>query len=62
MTLQEENIVLLYASKYHDVDTVINVSGRYDLKKGIEERHGTGILERIGKSGVINVKNSKGDA
>ncbi|CAI9780390.1 unnamed protein product [Fraxinus pennsylvanica] len=55
------NIVLLYASKYHDIDAVINVSGRYDLKKGIEERLGTGVLERIGKSGVIDVKNSKGE-
>jgi uncharacterized protein len=30
------DIVLLYASKYHDVTTVVNVSGRFDLKRTIE--------------------------
>ncbi|KAJ0959925.1 hypothetical protein J5N97_000314 [Dioscorea zingiberensis] len=34
------DVVLLYASKYHDICTVVNVSGRYDLKKGIGERLG----------------------
>lgn len=27
------DVVLLYASKYHDISNVINLSGRYDLKK-----------------------------
>lgn len=31
------NCVVLYASKYHDVPNVINLSGRFDLKKGMEE-------------------------
>ncbi|KAJ6802016.1 uncharacterized protein M6B38_193095 [Iris pallida] len=32
------NVVLLYASMYHDVGTVINVSGRFALDRGIKER------------------------
>lgn len=55
------NVVLLYASKYHDIDAVINASGRYDLKKGIEERLGAGFLERISKNGFMDVKNGTGE-
>jgi uncharacterized protein len=54
------NIVLLYASKYHDVKTVVNVSGRFDLKRGNEELLGKDYLERIRKEGFIDVKNSSG--
>lgn len=54
------NIVLLYASKYHDVKTVVNVSGRFDLKRGIEDCLGKDYLERIRKEGFIDVKNSSG--
>ncbi|EOA24591.1 hypothetical protein CARUB_v10017865mg [Capsella rubella] len=50
------DVVLLYASKYHNIPNVINLSGRYDLKKGIEERLGEGFLERIKKQGYIDVK------
>ncbi|KAM1047293.1 hypothetical protein ACFX2C_026665 [Malus domestica] len=53
--------VLLYASTYHDIRTVVNVSGRYDLKKGIEERLGKDIMEVIKKEGFIDVKNKSGD-
>jgi len=52
--------VLLYASKYHDVKTVVNVSGRFDLKRGIEELLGKDYLERIRKEGFIDVKKSSG--
>jgi uncharacterized protein len=48
--------VLLYASKYHDIKTVVNLSGCYDLKAGIEERLGKDYLERIRKDGFIDVK------
>lgn len=49
-------VVLLYASKYHDIKAVVNLSGRYDLKDGIEERLGKGYMERIKEDGFIDVK------
>ncbi|XLU53310.1 hypothetical protein S245_047958, partial [Arachis hypogaea] len=50
-------VVLLYASKYDDVKLVVNISGRYDLKTGVEERLGKDYIERIKKDGFIDVKN-----
>lgn len=49
-------MVLLYASKYHDISNVINLSGRYDLKKGIGERLGVHFLERLKQQGFFDVK------
>lgn len=54
------DVVLLYASKYPDIRTVVNVSGRYDLKKGIKERLGEDFMQIIKKEGFIDVKNKKG--
>ncbi|XP_022729438.1 uncharacterized protein LOC111284773 [Durio zibethinus] len=54
------NVVLLYASKYHDIHTVVNVSGRYDLRKGIEERLGKDFMDRIKKNGFVDIKNKTG--
>ena len=53
-------MVLLYASKYHDIRTVVNLSGRYDMKRGIDERFGKNFMERVRKDGFIEVKNSSG--
>ncbi|XP_031276783.1 uncharacterized protein LOC116135228 [Pistacia vera] len=53
-------VVLLYASKYHDIHNVVNLSGRYDMRGGIEERLGKDIMERIEQDGFIDVKNSTG--
>ncbi|MED6174012.1 hypothetical protein PIB30_064925 [Stylosanthes scabra] len=53
-------VVLLYASKYHDVKLVVNLSGRYDLKAGIEERLGKDYMERIKKDGFIDVTRRSG--
>ncbi|OMO91675.1 hypothetical protein COLO4_18191 [Corchorus olitorius] len=55
------NVVLLYASKYQDIPMVVNVSGRYDLKRGIAERLGEDFMEKIKKDGYIDVKNKQGD-
>lgn len=55
------DVVLLYASKYPDIRTVVNVSGRYDLKKGIKERLGEDFLQIIKKEGFIDVINKKGN-
>jgi len=52
------SVVLLYASKHHDIKTVVNLSGRYDLKAGLEERLGKDYLERIMKDGFIDVMQS----
>ncbi|GMN53098.1 hypothetical protein TIFTF001_022232 [Ficus carica] len=53
------NVVLLYASRYHDVRTVINVSGRYDLKRGIAERMGEDFMEKLKEKGYLDVKDKK---
>ncbi|KAH7519216.1 putative uncharacterized protein YDL057W [Ziziphus jujuba] len=54
------NVVLVYASKYHDIHTVVNVSGRYDMKRGISERLGEDFMQRIKEEGFIDVKNKDG--
>lgn len=53
------NVVLLYASKYNDVHTVVNISGRFNLEKGMEGRLGKDFLLRL-KHGYIDVFNRKG--
>ncbi|KAL3535607.1 hypothetical protein ACH5RR_004068 [Cinchona calisaya] len=55
------NVVLLYASKYHDVPKVVNVAARFDLKRGIADRFGEDFLERIKRDGyIVDVKNKSG--
>lgn len=54
-------MVLLYASMYNDVCNVVNISGRFDLKRGIEGRLGKDFLERIKQHGFIDVKNRRGE-
>lgn len=54
------NVVLLYASTYRDIFTVVNISGRYALERGIEDRLGSEFLQRIRRDGYIDVKNETG--
>ncbi|KAL8035911.1 hypothetical protein ABFX02_12G125500 [Erythranthe guttata] len=54
-------VVLLYASKYHDITAVVNISGRFDLKRGLEERLGKSYLESLDKDGYIDVKTKTGE-
>uniref|UniRef100_A0A803QTN1 Serine aminopeptidase S33 domain-containing protein n=1 Tax=Cannabis sativa TaxID=3483 RepID=A0A803QTN1_CANSA len=54
------NAVLLYAAKHNDIHTVVNISGRFDLKRGIEGRLGKDFLQRIKQDGFIDVKNKRG--
>ncbi|KAL1216030.1 hypothetical protein V5N11_011351 [Cardamine amara subsp. amara] len=54
------NVVLLYAAKYNDVQTVVNISGRFFLERGIEFRLGKDYLKRIKENGFIDVRNRKG--
>ncbi|CAM6126584.1 unnamed protein product [Calypogeia fissa] len=51
------NVVVLYASKYGDVGTVINVSGRFDLAIGTEARFGKKGMELLHQQGFLDVKN-----
>ncbi|XP_028195844.1 uncharacterized protein LOC114380913 isoform X5 [Glycine soja] len=50
------NAALLYASKYHDIKTIVNLSGCHDLKVGLENRFGKDFLERLRKEGFIEFK------
>ncbi|KAG2334261.1 hypothetical protein Bca52824_005441 [Brassica carinata] len=54
------NVVLLYAAKYKDVETVVNISGRFFLERGIEGRLGKDYFKRIKENGFIDVRNRKG--
>lgn len=54
------NVVLLYASIYHDISKVVNISGRFDLKRGMEGRLGKDFRQKIEKIGYIDVQNKKG--
>ncbi|PWA81711.1 alpha/beta-Hydrolases superfamily protein [Artemisia annua] len=47
------NVVLLYASKYHDVHRLIDVSGHYKTEGGVEEHLGKGYLQKVKKDGEI---------
>jgi len=52
---------ILYASKYHDVKTIVNLSGTHDLKVGLVSRYGKEILERIRKEGFVELKEAPGN-
>lgn len=54
------NVVLLYASKFRDIHTVVNISGRFNLQRGMEGRLGKDFIQRIKQNGFIDVKNKRG--
>lgn len=54
------NVVLLYASMYNDVHTIVNISGRFNLENGIEARLGKGFQQRIRQNGFIDIRNKRG--
>jgi dienelactone hydrolase len=45
--------VLLYAAKYNDVPCVVNLAGRFELQKGVLERLGPEVLERLEREGQV---------
>ncbi|GJY72360.1 alpha/beta hydrolase fold protein [Tanacetum coccineum] len=47
------NVVVLYTSLHHDILVVVNVSGRYKMDRGIEERLGKDYLEREKKTALL---------
>lgn len=54
------SVVLLYAAKYKDVQTVVNISGRFFLERGMERRLGKDYFNKIKENGFIDVRNRKG--
>ncbi|KAM7252640.1 hypothetical protein ACFE04_008149 [Oxalis oulophora] len=54
------NVVLLYASMYNDVRTIVNLSGRFNLERGMETRLGKDFLQAIKRDGFIDVHNRRG--
>lgn len=60
MFLAGGNAVILYAAKYSDVRAVVNISGRFDLERGMEGRLGKDFRQRIKQDGFIDVKNRRG--
>uniref|UniRef100_A0A0E0KA16 Small ribosomal subunit protein uS10c n=1 Tax=Oryza punctata TaxID=4537 RepID=A0A0E0KA16_ORYPU len=49
------NVVILYASIHRDVASIINMSGRFDLRRGISDRLGSDYMEKINQCGFIDV-------
>ncbi|KAK9099327.1 hypothetical protein Syun_026372 [Stephania yunnanensis] len=45
---------------YHDVPVIVNISGRFNLEKGMEGRLGKDFMQRIKQHGYIDVFNRKG--
>lgn len=54
------NVVILYASMYHGISKVINLSGRFKLERGIGDRFGNDYMERINQHGFIDVEDKTG--
>jgi len=47
------NVVLLYAVKYNDVPKVVNISGRFDMTRGVVERFGEVGMTKIKTEGRL---------
>ncbi|GJS97360.1 3-hydroxy-3-methylglutaryl coenzyme A reductase [Tanacetum coccineum] len=60
LVLASGNAVVLYASSHHDIPIVVNVSGRYKMDRGIEERLGKDYFERAKRDGHIEIKSKTG--
>ena len=53
-------MVLLYASRYSDVATIVNLCGRFDLQCDVKERIGEVGLQEIQEKGYVEVKSRTG--
>ncbi|XP_042002298.1 uncharacterized protein LOC121751590 isoform X3 [Salvia splendens] len=53
--------VILYASKYHDIPAVVNLSSPSDLLRGMEDRFGKDIWNRLTKDGYVDVISKAGE-
>ncbi|GKF76862.1 alpha/beta hydrolases superfamily protein [Tanacetum coccineum] len=54
------NVVLFYALRFKDVNNVVNISSRFDLRRGIEGHLGKDYLKRMKQYRFIDVANRKG--
>ncbi|KAI3854092.1 hypothetical protein MKW92_048651 [Papaver armeniacum] len=54
------NSALVFASKYHDVATVVSISAHYYMDKGIEEVLGKDYMERIKERGFLDFIGGEG--
>jgi uncharacterized protein len=54
------NVVFLYALKYRDVYSVVNLAGCFDSKGGIKERLGDDYMERVRRDGLLDMKDKFG--
>ncbi|KAL2635198.1 hypothetical protein R1flu_006677 [Riccia fluitans] len=54
------NAVILYASKYGDVKTVVSASSRFDLTVGQRERFGDAGMRKLEQNGYLDVKDRLG--
>eukprot|EP00238_Polyblepharides_amylifera_P004161 CAMPEP_0196594916 /NCGR_PEP_ID=MMETSP1081-20130531/79650_1 /TAXON_ID=36882 /ORGANISM="Pyramimonas amylifera, Strain CCMP720" /LENGTH=233 /DNA_ID=CAMNT_0041919317 /DNA_START=272 /DNA_END=970 /DNA_ORIENTATION=- len=54
------NAVLLYGAKYGDVPVVVNVSGRFNMRRGIEERFGVKGMATLESEGWLEQHDFKG--
>lgn len=56
------NCVVLYASKYHDVPNIVNISGRFSLDAGVMTRlGGQEGLQKLEKDGFLDIKDGAGN-
>lgn len=55
------NAVLLYASKYKDVEVIVNISGRFNLERGMKERLGKNFRQKIEEQGYVDVTDTYGN-
>lgn len=50
----------MYASRYNDIQTVVNIAARFDLIRAIEGRLGKDFQEKIEQYGYIDIKDKRG--
>ncbi|KAM0938188.1 putative feruloyl esterase [Dioscorea sansibarensis] len=55
------DVVILYGSMYDDIGAIINISGRFTLQDGLEQRLGKNFMERIKRDGYLDLKKGKGE-
>lgn len=52
-------VVLLYAAQYGDVPWIVNLAGRYDMRRGVRERFGEENYQTLMNNGSINVRGNR---